>query len=205
MRQFFFFLFAISFGLASYGQSQNSKKLFTIDSVDIGGYIGFNTKLTTINSLGAGIVDLQFAVVINHKWVVGYNTSGLVNDRHLNKLVTDADYHLMGGYQGIFIERMYKPAEDFRFAVSFLVGQGNVKYMYCRSVIADKKWYEEIIDQAEFYIIQPSLEINYNLIDDFWIGLNAGINLTTAIRMMDTDRALLNKCNGGLTIKYGVL
>ncbi len=204
MKKLLFVLFSIVFVINTLGQNQGSKKLFTLDGNDIGGYIGLNGRLTTVNSLAAGLIDIRIAVVINNKWAFGYNSTGLWNDRHLSTLVTDGVYHLMGSYQGVFIERIYILDEDFRFSLSLLIGQGTVKYEYCRSTVAERKWYEEIIDQADFNLIEPTIEINYNIIDKFWIGANLGYNLTTTIRMMDTERDLLNNVNGGLSIKYGL-
>jgi hypothetical protein len=183
-------------------QTKNAK-LFTLDGTDIGGYVGMNTRYTTINSLGAGLLDFRAAVVINGKWAIGYNTTGLLNDRHLNKLDPEEVYHLMGGYQGIYLERIFRFSEDFKCSLSIMIGEGTVKYRYCRSEIADKKWYEETIDEAEFYILAPTFDIYYNPWDHLWIGLNTGYNMTTSIRMMDTDENLLNKFNAGLSLKYG--
>jgi hypothetical protein len=204
MKTLLFILFVMIFELNAYGQNQESKKLFTLDGNDIGGYIGVNGRVTTVNSLAAGLIDIRIAVVINNNWAFGYNTTGLWNDRHLNKLVTDGVYHLMGSYQGVFIERILSINENLRYSISLLVGQGIVKYEYCRSSIADRKWYEEIIDQADYNLIEPTIEINYNILDKFWLGVNLGYNLTTTIRMMDTESDLLNSINGGLSIKYGL-
>lgn len=202
MKRLSFFIFAFVFGVIAFGQSSN--KLLTLDGNDIGGYIGVNGRLTTVKTLPAGLIDIRIAIVINGKWAIGYNSSRLLNDRHLNTLVTDGVYHLMGSYKGIFVERIYNLGEDFRFSISVLLGQGIVKYEYCQSTIADRKWYEEIIDQADFTIIEPTLEINYNILGNFWVGINLGGNLTTAIRMMDTERNLLNNINEGLSVKYGL-
>lgn len=204
MKRIMLIVLMIFFGSSTFGQSQGSKKLFTLDGNDIGGYIGVNGRLTSVNSLAAGLIDIRIAAVINNNWAIGYNSTGLWNDRHLNTLVTDGVYHLMGSYQGVYIERIFIPGENLRYSMSLLIGQGTVKYEYCRSVIADKKWYEEIIDQAEFYIIEPTIEMNYNILGEFWLGANVGYNLTTSIRMMDTDSGLLNNINGGLSIKYGM-
>lgn len=204
MKRIMLIVLMIIFGSSTFGQSQGNKKLFTLDGNDIGGYIGVNGRLTSVNSLAAGLIDIRIAAVINNNWAIGYNSTGLWNDRHLNSLVTDGVYHLMGSYQGVYIERIFIPSENLRYSMSLLIGQGTVKYEYCRSVIADKKWYEEIIDQAEFYIIEPTIEMNYNILGKFWLGANVGYNLTTSIRMMDTDSGLLNNINGGLSIKYGL-
>jgi hypothetical protein len=197
-------LLIIILGLDTTGQDQNTRKLFTLDGNDIGGYIGINGKFTSINSLSAGLIDFRLAVVVNSKWAVGFNTTGLINDRHLSTLVKDDVYHLMSSYQGLFIERIFQINENFRYSFKLQIGQGNIMYRYCRSVIADKKWYEEIIDQTDYNIIEPEFEIYNNLFDNFWIGLNIGYNLTTPIRLMGTNESILNKPNGGISIKYGL-
>lgn len=191
-------------GLNISAQDKTERKLFTLDGNNIGGYIGVNPKFTTINSLGAGLIDIRAAIVVNKNWAVGFNTTGLLNDRHYSKIVKDGLYHLMASYQGLYLERIFEINNDAKYSFSFLIGQGTIKYNYCRSVIADKKWYEEIIDQTDFYIIEPSFDIYYNVYGNLWLGLNAGYNLTTSIRMMDTDEGILNKANGGLSIKYGL-
>jgi hypothetical protein len=203
MKKIFLLLFMFC-GISLLAQSQTERKLFTLDGNDIGGYIGVNGRYTTINSLGAGLIDVRISVVINQKWAVGFNTSGLLNDRHLNTLVKDGVYHLMGSYKGLYLERIIPINDDLRTSVSLMIGEGTVMYRYCRSEIANKKWYEDIIDQTDFYIIEPTVEIYDNIWDNLWLGLNFGYNFTTPIRMMDTDEALLNNFNAGLSIKYGM-
>jgi hypothetical protein len=204
MKKTLYILLVLILGTNAFGQSQGSKKLFTLDGNDIGGYIGIDTRLTSINSLPAGLVDYRVAVVINNKWSFGYSSTGLWNDRHLSTLVNDGVYHLMSNYQGLFIERIFNLNENFRYSLLLLIGQGIVKYEYCRSTIANRKWYEEIIDQADFNLIGPAVEMDFNIYDNFWLGANLGYNITTTIRMMDTKSDLLNNVNGGLSFKYGV-
>ncbi len=184
-------------------RAQESRKLFTLDGNDIGGYIGTNGRYTTVNSLGAGLLDFRAVLVVNSKWGVGFNTTGLLNDRHLNEIVKDDVYHLMASYQGILVERYFDISKYLRCSASLMIGQGEIKYRYCRSAIAERKWYEETIDQYDFYIVQPTFDIFYGLSDRFWIGVNAGYNATTSIRLMKTDESILSKFNAGISIKYG--
>lgn len=204
MKKLLFVLFIAVCGITSFGQETKNRKLFTLDGNDIGGYIGVNGRFTNVNSLGAGLIDIRIAVVVNNDWAIGFNSSGLLNDRHLNTLVSDGIYHLMGSYKGIYLERIIAVNEDLRCSISLLVAQGTLKYEYCRSEIANRKWYEEVIDQNDFNLIEPTIEINYNAFDKFWVGANIGFNLTTPVRLMQTDGNILNTFNGGICIKYGL-
>lgn len=138
--------------------AQESRKLFTLDNNDFGGYIRLGGRFTTVNSLGAGLFDFLGVVVIINKREEGFSITGLPEDKHLNEIVKDDVYHLMASYQGILVERYFDISKYLRCSASLMIGQREIKYRYSRSAIAERKGYEETIDQYDFYIFQPTFD-----------------------------------------------
>jgi hypothetical protein len=205
MKTKIIFIFLISLTFTLFSQNGNKESLFSIGDYNLGGYVGVNGKHTTYESKGAGFVDLRAAVIFESGWGIGLDASGLYYDKKLSTLVSDGTYHIEAGYVGIFIEKMFELSEDFNFSISYLMANGVAKYTYDKEYRQSKLWYEETIDQTTFFVSEPSMEIQHRVFGNWWIGLSGSYRMTSPIKMIGTSESFLNKFNGGITIKYGIM
>jgi hypothetical protein len=196
--------FAIIFLLASSLFAQQRSHIFTLGEKNIGAYVGTSGKYTTINSEAAGFLDFKGAIVLNSNWAVGLSLSGLYYDKPLDKLVNDGTYHLYITYGGIYLEKLFSLTENLKFSLALQTGQGEIYYQYDKDFRKEKLWSEEIIDRTTFHYWEPSLDIQYRLTGNYWIGLTGSYRNTPPIHILGTDESFLQNFSGGLTFKYGI-
>lgn len=178
--------------------------LFMINETSIGGYVGINGRFSSVESNLAGYLDGKIVAVINENWGIGFSFSGLHYDRGLNKVVDDGSYHLNAAYAGIYVERIFSLSNDFKLSVSITSGMGEAYYQYDKDYRKDKVWTEEIIDKTSFAIFEPALELQYNILGNYWIGIIGSFRNTSPLELIGADEHLFQKFSGGITIKYGL-
>ncbi|MFA7288180.1 MAG: hypothetical protein WC055_04810 [Melioribacteraceae bacterium] len=204
MKAKLFIIFVLIITGLAIGQPKDNY-LFKIGDTELGGYLGFNGKYSTINSDAGGWVDVRAAITFKSNWAIGVGASGLYYDKKLSKLVNDGTYHLNGGYAGFYVEKFFDISDDIKISVSLLLGNGVVNYIYDKEYRKEKTWTEEKIDETTFTVWEPMVEIQYNLGSNLWLGLNGGFRNTSPIEMIQTDENVFNNFNAGFTFKWGIL
>lgn len=204
MKSRLFALLLLAMAVTLNAQSGRKDHFMTIDGVNLGGYISVGGKYTTYNSKAAGLLDLRAAVTFKNGWGVGIGASGLDYDKSLSALVNDGTYHVEAGYVGMFVEKMFSVTDDFKISLSVLMAGGLMKYRYDSEYRKEKVWYEETIDQTDFFVTEPALEIQHRIFGNWWLGVTGSFRNTSPIKLIGTDEDVLKKFAGGVTIKYGV-
>lgn len=184
--------------------AQNKDHLFTIGETNFGGYIGVNTKYSKLESNDVGFLELRGALTFDNGWGVGICASGLWYDKSLNELVSDGTYHVNSGYIGLFVEKIFNVTDDLKISTSLLMGNGFVNYLYDKEYRKDKIWTEEKIDETTYHITEPSVEIQYRISGNCWIGLNGSYRFTSEVELLGMDEDAFRNFGAGLTIKYGL-
>ena len=179
--------------------------LLKIDDTEIGGYIGLNTRYTNVDSKPAGFLDIKLAVVIDHNWAVGIIGSGLYYDRKLTKLVDDGTYHLNAAYGAIFVERIFNIGDGLRLSLGIATGSGTAFYKYDNEYEKEKVWTEEIIDLNTFAVFEPSIELQYQISDNWHLGIMTSYRNTSPLKLIGTDDNMLRNLAGGISVKWGIL
>ncbi|HPI36612.1 MAG TPA: hypothetical protein PK397_01595 [Ignavibacteriaceae bacterium] len=185
-------------------QNDTKNHLISIGDINLNGYLALNGKYTSYESNGAGFLDFRAAIVFDNGWAVGFDASGLYYDKKLNALVKDGTYHVEAGYAGFYIEKIFSVTENLKVSISLLMASGLAKYRYDKEYREQKVWYQEIIDQTNFFVTEPTVEIQQRIAGNWWIGLNGSYRNTSPIKMIQTDENMLKKFNAGLTFKYGI-
>ncbi len=194
-----FFLLTISLSAQT-----TENYLFKLGETNIGGYIGLNTKMTSLRSDPAGFLDLRGAITLNGNWAIGLGVSALYYDKKLTGLVEDGTYHLGAGYAGLFIERIFTLDDNLKLSVSLLMANGLTNYLYDKDYRSEKVWYERKIDETTFFLWEPQLEVQYRIGEYWWLGVNTSIRSTSPVEMIGTDESIFRNFSVGVTAKYGL-
>jgi hypothetical protein len=182
----------------------NDSYILKIGDTELGGYVGLNTKFTSVDSDAAGFLEARAAITFDGKWAVGLDFSGLHYDYKLDEIVNEGTYHLNSGYAGIFVERIFPLSENLKLSASILFAQGFINYLYDKDYRADKNWYERKIDEDFYHLFEPQIEIQYCVGNHWWIGVNGSYRFASPIELKNSDENLLRNFGAGLTIKYGL-
>jgi hypothetical protein len=168
-----------------------------------GGYGSIGFGYTTIDSKSALLLNVKGAWVIDHKVALGFSGTGFMNN--LEKTTQSNEYYLGGGYGGFFFEPIFFARSPIHFSVPILVGGGGVSTMP-QNYWEDDYWNYQ--DYDAFFVFEPGVELEVNVVSFMRVGLGASYRFTNGILINPryNDPVALNALDGYnffLNLKFG--
>lgn len=177
-----------------------------------GGWGGPTTHFTRINGQEALLVGARGGWLIDHRITIGFAGHGLVTpvnnlayDEHLissgEQLLRKSNLHM--GYGGLLIEPIIAYRSPVHVSLPIIIGAGGVGYSF-------NSRFPESVDQLEyrddvqaFFVVEPGIELEFNVISLVRLGLGASYRYTTDLDLPATSKDALHGFNVGLTVKVG--
>jgi len=201
--------------------TQDYKTLFGGDHISHGGYGGLTINYTQIDGKDAFLVGARGAWIINHGIGIGLGGHGFVNDitfsNNTNSLSAPQEYSLAGGYGGLFFEPIIGAKHPVHVSFPILVGAGGVTTVYKGTwgnwpYNYDEDYYSG--NSQAFFVVEPGLELELNLVKFFRVGLGAYYRFTSNVNLLlyDYYKPLnppkeinpdLNGFSFGISLKFG--
>jgi hypothetical protein len=202
-------ILAASLGWAS-GQEENSDDIQTLfkpsgNKVSHGGYGAFTVGYTNIGEEDALLLGGRAGWLIDHHITIGLAGYGFANSIYVDKYFNESGYYLVGGYGGFFIEPIIAPKFPVHVAFPILIGGGGVAYNEYRW--ADYPWdyeyYYEPYDVDAFFVFEPGVEIELNLIKFLRVAFGASYRITDKVTLANSPDDMLQNFNANVTFKFG--
>lgn len=183
------------------------------NNIEHGAYGAINVEYGQIDNKDAVLVGGRGAWIINHRLALGLGGKGIASS--LSYPYTEADpqfkekYYINGGYGGLLIEPIIAPFSAVHISVPVIIGAGGVAYSLKYRYQNDwENNYWETIDASAFFVVEPGLEINLNLVKFMRISFGGYYRLTSGLSLEDpygakADKDLLNGFSAGLSLKFG--
>lgn len=168
-----------------------------------GGYGALNAGYTQIDGKDALISGVRGAFIFDHSFAIGLGGYGFVNnfDYDYQGINPEEKFSLAGGYGGLFIEPIIWGKKPVHLSFPILIGMGGV------ALINNYSWdwgdYDYTYDDDLFFVVEPAVELEFNLARCFRLALAASYRYTSDIEMYQTDKNVLNGFNFGATFKFG--
>ncbi|RKD87710.1 hypothetical protein [Mangrovibacterium diazotrophicum] len=176
--------------------------VFANDKMSNGGYGALSIAYTEIDNKDAFVVGARGGWIINHSFSLGLAGYGFINDVHYNDPFYDSfDYNLAGGYGGLFVEPIIAPMSPVHVSFPILLGFGAVSYIH-EYDHWDYSWEREGLHDV-FWVIEPAVELEFNMTRFFRLAATASYRLTSDVDMDLTDPDLMKGMNVGLVFKFG--
>ena len=172
--------------------------------IDNGGYGAFGVGYTTIDGKDAILINFKGAWVINHNIALGFAGSGFFNN--LDKTTTSNDQYLGGGYGGFYFEPILFPKSPVHLAFPILIGGGGVSTVPHNYWDWDNSYYP--YDYDIFFVFEPGVELEINMVKFFRIALGASYRLTNGIVLTyptagEVPQNALDSFNFYINFKFG--
>jgi len=187
---------------------------------EYGWYGSLSTNYTTVDNKSGVLVGARAAVIVNHNIALGFGGYGIAGvEPVLDSRLGNVDYNYTGGYGGIFIEPIVAAKTPVHVSFPILVGAGGLGYssdwMHERNDDDNKHYYE---DNCAFFVVEPSVELEFNLIKYMRLAFSAGYRLTSPTNLYykrnDSEvenntrtrigsKDMLNGITLGATFKFG--
>ena len=148
--------------------------------------------------------------IIDHRFTLGVAGHGLVTQ------VTNPDYEwnipgypfwapseaqLFLGYGGLLLEPILAYRSPVHIALPVIIGAGGCGYFGSGSYSSDD--YIDISESQGFFVLEPGVEMELNVIRLVRLGLGASYRYTSDLDLQATSPTALQGWNGVFTIKVG--
>ncbi|WP_340113383.1 hypothetical protein [Maribellus mangrovi] len=175
-----------------------------------GGYGAFSLGYSQIAGRDALISGARGAFIFDHSFAIGLGGYGFVNNLDYSSYSHDNPedrFMLAGGYGGLFIESIIAGTKPVHVSFPILVGMGGI------ALVENTGWgWEWDIDPYHtgheydhdlFFVVEPAVELEFNLTRFFRAAAYASYRFTSEIELYETDDDVLNGFNFGMTFKFG--
>lgn len=182
------------------------------DQKSFGGYLGINMGYTTIDGEDAFIAGGRAMFVANHYIGIGFGGKGFMTMPKEDSLrITYRDgsrspgygtttyISNAGGYGGLYIEPVLYSLKPIHVSFPIMIGAGGVV-----SEIWSDDWEYSKSTSSAFFIIEPGVDVEFNIAQWFRIGLGASYRVTTNVDgLAQRPSNLMEGVNYGVTFKFG--
>ena len=160
------------------------------------------------------LMGLSMGVTLNHWFSIGLQGHGIINSGHLEyeNMILDStmssvrNANLWGGYGGLLVQFTAFPKSMVHVTFPILIGGGGLTlnewtdndYYYYYD-----KWDGTSIDWDAFFVIQPGVQCEINVVKFFRIGIGASYRYTPDLDLMYNPEDLINQFNANVSLKFG--
>ncbi|MBL7963363.1 MAG: hypothetical protein JNM31_05895 [Flavobacteriales bacterium] len=182
------------------------------DNLHHGGWgapTGFYTRIMDQDAL---LLGARGGWIINHRFTLGLAGHGLVTqvhnaayDQHLisqGQTLTDKS-RLFLGYGGLLLEPIIAYRSPIHVSLPIIIGAGGAGYSYSGPPPPDFDPLTYKTDGQAFFVFEPGLDLELNLIPLLRIGLGVSYRYTSDLDIPGTAKDALHGFNAGMSIKVG--
>ncbi len=207
MKKYFLLLimsWAVLFTNAQEEKRNEIQTLFSGQS-SLGFYGSFSLGYSQINEKDALVSGARGGLIFNHSTAIGLAGYGFVNnmESHMYQNENRMRYSLAGGYGGIFIEPIIGGLKPVHVAFPVLFGMGGIAQV---RNYGPGYWEFPYFDTPEsdlFFIIEPAVELEFNLARFFRTAVALSYRFTSDIELFEVSEDVLQGFTFGLTFKFG--
>lgn len=195
-----FTIMLISFSAISQNNGE-FKTIFNNQESSHGGYGGLSVNYSQIDGKDAFLVGARGAWLINHSIGIGLAGYGFINDIDAYQGFPENKLHLVGGYGGLLIEAIAFPQSSVHVSFPLLIGAGGITFT--DDIDWDCDWEHQDYDSDAFFVIEPGIELEFNIIRFMRISTGVYYRHTSNIELDGVDKDALNGFSTGITLKFG--
>jgi hypothetical protein len=213
-RIFITAMMVMGFMSFSFGQERSGNEMQTLfgnsdNKIDHGGYAAFSVGYTQIDGEDVLTLGGRAAWLIDHHVAIGLAGKAFMNSIYIDGYWPTGQgfndgYYLAGGYGGFFVEPIIAPNFPVHVSFPILIGGGGL--VLNNSTWHDYNWendYYEPFDWDSYFVFEPGVEIELNVVKFFRVAFGASYRLTSNMHMAYVPKDLMNGFNGAVTFKFG--
>ena len=221
------FLFLAIIISVSAQESNNVKTLFGGNKDQSnGGYGAIMVGYSQIWDKDAILIGARGGWIINHNFALGMGGYGFMTDPQTDPYIQDAitgqntKYQITGGYGGLLFEPIVGAKMPVHLSFPILIGAGGIAYTkHWENTDWDNPDYDyqnTYEDSDAFFVLEPGVELEFNMLKFFRIALSASYRYTSNINLSYKDmrdpkpdpniigtQDMLRGMNYGIALKFG--
>ncbi len=172
-------------------------------NIDHGGWGGLSFGYTQIKGKDAYLMGARGGWLIDHHFSIGLAGHGFISDKEYLDILPKESINIAGGYGGLFLEAIIAPNYPVHITIPLIIGAGGVAY------VENQPWDDHdyhgnyTLDNDAFFVIEPGLEIEVNLIKFMRFAVGGSYRYTSQISMINSSPNMLRGFNGYFGLKFG--
>ena len=172
--------------------------------IDHGGWGALTFGYTQIKGNDTYLLGARGGWLIDHHFTIGLAGHGFISDKEYLDVIPDEAVNLAGGYGGLFLEAIIAPNYPVHVTIPVIIGAGGVAYTYNQWWNDDYHDYDNYsIDSDAFFVFEPGLEVELNLISFMRISFGGSYRYTSMVSMINSSGSMLRGFNGYFALKFG--
>jgi hypothetical protein len=176
------------------------------DKISHGGYGALLINYSQFDGKDVVLVGAKGGWIINHGITLGIGGYGFANQVSFSDLTISGEnnLYLSGGYGGLLIEPIIFPMRPVHISIPILIGGGGAAYVnesYYDSQHQDWNYYT--VDASPFFVLEPGIEIEFNVVKFMRIGLGGYYRYTSGLNLVETPEHIMDGFSAGLSLKFG--
>lgn len=192
-------------------QEEPMRTLFSGGITHNGGWGAPTATYTRIMDQDAMLAGIRGGWIIDHRFTLGIAGQGLVTKvsnpgygrqpLDIGQLPQgDAQFFL--GYGGLLLEPVIAYRSPVHIALPIIIGAGGCGYYYSDQIFSDDPYFE-VIDSQGFFLLEPGVELEMNVIRLVRFGLGLSYRFTSNLDLPGTSATALHGWNAGISVKVG--
>lgn len=200
----FLLVFNANNSIAQEKESREMKTIFGSGNISHGGYGALMISYSQLDGKDAILIGARGGWLINHSVTIGLAGYGIASDLEYSDKYpyVNEPVNLAGGYGGLFIEPILAPKYPVHVAFPIIIGAGGLAYVSSTWDDNDD-WNDEVYNSDAFFVLEPGIEIEFNLVHFMRLSLGASYRYTSNLDLYKTDPKILDDFSYGLTLKFG--
>ncbi|MEM6767531.1 MAG: hypothetical protein AAF824_12095 [Bacteroidota bacterium] len=171
--------------------------------VSHGGYGALTIHATEFaDGENAILVGGRGAWVMNHGFALGLAGYGLVNTIEYADKIPGRNAKMEMGYGGLLLEPIILSRLPVHISIPTVLGVGWAGYRDPDRQLGDL-FDEDIFDEDVFFVLEPGINLELNIIRSFRLGLNAQYRFTQDLDLVNTSTDNLEGWSAGVILKFG--
>ncbi len=136
------------------------------------------------------MVGVKLGMLVNKRILLGLYANINTEQKHNEYL----DKYLRYSDGGLFFGARFFRKFPLQLSVPIKLGIGGIKYF-------DDTWTIVEEDKDNYFVFEPGVELDFNIIKSFYVALGASYKMTDAISLTDTPNNILNGFAVNLSFK----
>ncbi|MDN5201733.1 hypothetical protein QQ008_10180 [Fulvivirgaceae bacterium BMA10] len=143
-------------------------------------------------------------VILDNRFMLALGGYGIATATGFNGLVESDELVLQGGYGGILIGYSLLPREIVHVNFPVLIGGGGFQvYTKDDNNNFGPSFIDELIESKGFFIVEPGVEVEVNIVRFFKIALGASYRYIEGAKLDNVNNEELNDWSANLSFKFG--
>ncbi len=174
---------------------------------DLNGFGGFDLKVGDLKGERGLLFGGYGGLVINRRYLFGVAGYGLVTEVEFDGMVPGSDttktLNLYGGYGGVLLGVSIAPKEVIHINIPIVLGAGSFEVEdsnFFGNRIAETDF---VIENSIFFILEPGIEIEFNVSNHFRLGFGATYRYVTGLDLVNLSDNEVTGANGMISFRFG--